>query len=392
MRNCAIYSSQFDLDQLFELIQSIYPEGTIERREDKTHIQVTQKKWLSKKTKGFNIMTSQTHPEEFTTMIQGMLGFLSQIEGRNASLQEKVLIKCSTLNMVVGIETEEDISEEFFGELLWLADALDAVIFWGGGSLLNAQGQLLLDVNGESEVEDYTVTAHTSFLDGDSPQSESGIQRKARSEQLLTEQGIPYNAHLPARAGDEHTTIRSKEEVARRAVALCLAALKGECLGAGESADDTAALVQEVIDKYEADSFFSPVEKRFIDQYGAEQQEIISFSWGYEAYHVMLWALGYVKELGAPTELCNVGKDVGYLQQKDSFTDFLSDASLRNKSKILDEADLIYRYNWVCVDSRVNDKTPPAGLNGGVAYERHRALNWLICYLDLAWDDVRTDT
>ena len=62
------------------------------------------------------------------------------------------------------------------------------------------------------------------------------------------------------------------------------------------------------------------------------------------------------------------------------------------ETEILDEADLIYRYNWVCVDSRVNDKTPPAGLNGGVAYERHRALNWLICYLDLAWDDVRTDT
>ena len=40
-----------------------------------------------------------------------MLGFMSQIEGRNAALQEKVLIKCSTLNMVIGIETEEDISE-----------------------------------------------------------------------------------------------------------------------------------------------------------------------------------------------------------------------------------------------------------------------------------------
>ncbi|KAJ3198549.1 hypothetical protein HK101_000064 [Irineochytrium annulatum] len=256
--------------------------------------------------------------------------------------------------MVIGIETEEDISEEFFGELLRLADALDAVIFWGGGSLLNAHGQLLLDVNGESEVEDYTVTAHTSFLDDVGTQTESAIQRKARSEQRLTEQGIPYNANLPARAGEEHITIRSKEEVARRAVALCLAALKGECLGAGESADDTAALVQEVIDKYEADSFFSPLEKKFIDQHGAEQQEIIAFSWGYEAYHVMLWALGYVEELGAPTELCNVGKDVGYLQQKDSFADFLSNASLRNKSEILDEADLIYRYNWEWDDVRTD--------------------------------------
>ncbi|NUU79883.1 DUF4272 domain-containing protein [Paenibacillus xylanilyticus] len=392
MRNCALYSSQLDLDQLFELIQSIYPQDKIERKEDKTHIQVIRKKWLSKKTKGFNIMTSQTNPGEFTSMIQGMMGFLSQIEGRNLAVQEKVLIKCSTLNMVVGIEAEEDISEEFFEELLTLAQGLDAVIFWGGGSLLNAQGQLLLDVNGESEVEDYKVTAHTSFLDDVRPHSESGARRKEKSESILAKQGIPFNVHLPARAGDEHTMIRSAEEVAQRAVALCIAALKGECLGAGESAEDTAALVQEVIDKYDAASFFSPVEKRFIAQHGAEQQDVISFSWGYEAYHVMLWALGYVEELGAPVDLCNVGQAVGYLQQKDTFEDFLAEASLRSKSEILDAADLIYRYNWVCVDSRVNDQAPPAGLNGGVAYERHRALNWLICYLDQEWDDVRTDT
>ncbi|MBU5356233.1 DUF4272 domain-containing protein [Paenibacillus barcinonensis] len=392
MRNCAIYSSQFDLEQLYEIIQSIYPDASIQRREDRTHIQVTRKKWFSKKTKGFNIMTSQTHPEEFSTMIQGMLGFLSQIEGCNAALQEKVLIKCSTLNMVIGIETEEDISEEFFNELLQLAEALDAVIFWGGGSLLNAQGQLLLDVNGESEVEDYTVTAHTSYLDDTRPPSADAVERKARSEQRLTEEGIPYNVNLPTRAGENDTTIRTKEEVAQRAVALCLAALKGECLGAGESADDTAALVQEVIDKYDASTFFSSDEKSFLDQHGADQQDVIRFSWGYEAYHVMLWALGYVDKLGAPTELCNVSQDVGYLQQKDSFGQFLSDATLRSKSELLDEADLIYRYNWVCVNSRIKGEAAPAGLNPGVAFERHRALNWLICYLDQAWDEVRTDT
>lgn len=392
MRNCAIYSSQFDLEQLYELIQSIYPQAVIRRREDQTHIQVIQKKWFSKKTKGFNIMTSQTHPEEFNTMIRGMLGFLSQIEGRNAALQEKVLIKCSTLNMVIGIETEEDISEEFFNELLQLAEALDAVIFWGSGSLLNAQGQLLLDVNGESEVEDYTVTAHTSLLDDNRPPSVDGAERKARSEGRLEEQGIPFNPNLPARAGEADTAIRTEEEVAKRAVALCIAALKGECLGAGESDDDTAKLVQEVIDKYDASSFFTPDETSFLNQPGAEQQEVIRFSWGYEAYHVMLWALGYVEELDAPTALCNVSKDVGYLQQKDNFAAFLSEANLRSKDEILNEADLIYRYNWVCVNSRIKGEEPPAGLNPGVAYERHRALNWLICYLDQAWDEVRTDT
>ncbi|MBD1294328.1 DUF4272 domain-containing protein, partial [Pseudomonas aeruginosa] len=158
----------------------------------------------------------------------------------------------------------------------------------------------------------------------------------------------------------EHTTIRNVQEVAERAVALCIAALKGECLGAGESAEDTAALVQEVIDKYDAASFFSPVERRFVEQHGAEHQEVISFSWGYEAYHVMLWALGYVKELGAPVNLCNVGQDVGYLQQCDDVEAFVAGARFRSKSEILDAADLIYRYNWVCVNSRVKEQIPPA--------------------------------
>ncbi|HER2209480.1 TPA: DUF4272 domain-containing protein, partial [Streptococcus pyogenes] len=97
-------------------------------------------------------------------------------------------------------------------------------------------------------------------------------------------------------------------------------------------------------------------------------------------------------ELGAPVNLCNVGQDVGYLQQCDDVEAFVAGAQFRAKSEILDAADLIYRYNWVCVDSRVKEQTPPAGLNGGVAYERHRALNWLICYMDQDWDDVRTDT
>ena len=64
-------------------------------------------------------------------MIQGMLGFMSQIEGRNAALPGKVLIKCSTLNMVIGIETEEDISEEFFNELLQLAGSAGCRHFLG---------------------------------------------------------------------------------------------------------------------------------------------------------------------------------------------------------------------------------------------------------------------
>jgi hypothetical protein len=44
------------------------------------------------------------------------------------------------------------------------------------------------------------------------------------------------------------------------------------------------------------------------------------------------------------------------------------------------------------VDARVNGRATPAGLDADVIMERHHALNWLIGYMDQAWDDVTTDT
>jgi hypothetical protein len=70
----------------------------------------------------------------------------------------------------------------------------------------------------------------------------------------------------------------------------------------------------------------------------------------------------------------------------------MAKTTLRPIEDILDQADLIYRYRWALVDARVNDSEPPAGLDPGVALERHRALNWLIGYLGQDWDDVTTDT
>jgi hypothetical protein len=70
----------------------------------------------------------------------------------------------------------------------------------------------------------------------------------------------------------------------------------------------------------------------------------------------------------------------------------MAKAKLRTMKEILDEADLIYRYHWAVTDARVKGRDAPAGLDGGVVYERHYTLNWLIRYGDQEWDDISTDT
>ena len=66
------------------------------------------------------------------------------------------------------------------------------------------------------------------------------------------------------------------------------------------------------------------------------------------------------------------------MAQHPDFATFMAQAKLRDIASILDEADLIYRYHWACVDARLKQAPMPAGLNPSVVMERHAALNWLI--------------
>jgi hypothetical protein len=60
--------------------------------------------------------------------------------------------------------------------------------------------------------------------------------------------------------------------------------------------------------------------------------------------------------------------------------------------EILDQADLILRLDWACVNARVKKEPAPGNLDKGVVFERHHSLNWLINYMNQDWDNVSTDT
>ena len=55
---------------------------------------------------------------------------------------------------------------------------------------------------------------------------------------------------------------------------------------------------------------------------------------------------------------------------------------------MLDLADLIYRYDWYCVDCESKGLEP--SINSEVVIERHRAINWLLTNEE--WDNVEINT
>jgi len=209
-----------------------------------------------------------------------------------------------------------------------------------------------------------------------------GLQRKERSEAILRSEGVPINRFLPG-IGTDEARFRNKDEVAHRAMALLVVAVKGEGL--------EQPLVDELISDYKLESHFTPKETHFIKTEFPSEHDRIQFSWRYEAAWTLLWALSFVDKLDRPARVCDASRAVRFLSDR-ALEQFFGEAKLRSPSEILDEADLILRYDWAVVDARVNGKPIPTGLDRGVVQERHHALNWLFGYQHEEWDDVHTDT
>jgi hypothetical protein len=214
--------------------------------------------------------------------------------------------------------------------------------------------------------------------------SEKSFERKRRSEEICKFEGVPVNPHLPVIEDESEAKLRTVEEVARRAMALGIVSVKGEGL--------EQERILEIIEQYNLQNAFSPKEKEFIDHENPSELERIQFTWRYEGYWVLLWSLNYIDELGKPDQVCDVPRAMRIMIDSRNAESFIKNARLRNISEILDAADLIYRYDWACVDARLNGKPTPGGLDSGVVYERHYALNWLIGYMQQNWDHISTDT
>ena len=209
------------------------------------------------------------------------------------------------------------------------------------------------------------------------------LARKSRSEIRLRAQGVPINQFLPAIEDLSEIERRTKEEIAWRAMALLVVSVKGEGV--------EQAKIDAIVDEYGLEGHFTPKEAAFITDQSPSDEQRVQFVWRYEAAWTLLWALGYVDELQKPTGICDVPAAVKFLRAR-SAAQFIADAKLRPIEEIADAADLIYRYHWAVVDARVNGDEAPASLNADVTMERHYALNWLVGYMDEAWDDISTDT
>jgi hypothetical protein len=180
--------------------------------------------------------------------------------------------------------------------------------------------------------------------------------------------------------------IRHAPDIARRA--LTLFATVGLAFGAPKD---------EILEWLRRESLWaelSPQELAFVHATPPSERQRIHASWCSERLLMLLWALMKVDDLPALNAQCDAGSFQSLLPPcaEISVDEFIASARRRNDAALLHMADSLLNAHWQARDARRRGLPMPPHLHIGVIQERHHAINWIIGYEGLPWDEVTTDT
>lgn len=402
MEYYSLYSHSVDVDGIVSIVRNAFHKAVVDVNQQNEHavITVVIKGGIFSRKQTLKLQYRQRlFPSyhlrdvlcEVSNQFLGMYHYVAALPAADADLQGRLLKKIETFNSEITLTAEPVLSPAMQHLVYELAVFLNAILFVSPGvtlakspvqHFLDSSLHLLLDAEGNTGSGTIDLTISSRYFDDPAPATGEQLQRKERSEALLTQRGIRVNHHLPVVPGVADTVLRDAEEIIERIYCLTVLAAKGEGVEKQILDNKIAAL---------GITGFTTLETALYEKDVLTEQERANITWRYEGINVLLWALGFSDNLVYPSVICDV-PDIVDTVINESRPMFESRAVLRDTATILDELDMIYRMHWASVEARLHHQHPEGGLDASIVYERHYALNWLTNYQEQAWDEVTTDT
>ena len=230
--------------------------------------------------------------------------------------------------------------------------------------------------------------------------AKNAVLRKERSEKFLNKQNIKINPHLPIIEDENEAKIKSPEETVKRAVtALFATQIAMDCLNPESDVKESATFFGEMLARFGLTEEPTPEEKMFFALVNDNAPKptakfATQMAWRVEMVIPLLWACGIISgDLEYPDKESEYIEQARMIAACDNFDELMVKVKMRNSSKILDKADLLFRMDWACVDARLRGEIPSGNLNPDVVVEQHKGINWLIGAFDAEdWDKVKPHT
>ncbi|TWU60537.1 hypothetical protein Poly51_08130 [Rubripirellula tenax] len=265
-------------------------------------------------------------------------------------------------------------------------DALDGLAVWGwqSNSILMTTDQSFRD-----PARRILVHGDTGEAEGNAtvPFPIDAIDRAADTRQAMSAMGLDVPHELPPVVGVGEVTMRSDDDIGWRMLALFITAVRAESLAASKGIP-AAQLKAKSPMAFEA---LTPLERGFIEADNPDQQSIVNFAWRYEALYTLQWAVGMHSELKFADEICDVPL-VAETMVNQADREIVTSVRLRPVKQILDALDMNLRLLWAARAAAMEQRECKVKLDGGVLSERQHALNWLVRFGGVPWDEVDTPT
>jgi len=197
--------------------------------------------------------------------LKGFLGYVrSRGDGQMTSVPYHTCRHIQRVNQQVSLSFD---GGEFDAFADWAARA-NAIVFLPDGSVRDPRGRTLLDAGGRSDPQAQV------------PYPRAAWERKARNDGVLKAGGIREPDSLPPLVCEPELRLRTAEQVAGRALALMIVAVRAQSCVEGRSAIPVDQLRH---DWPAAFDYLSPRERLFLDQQDPPQDALPQFTWRYEA-------------------------------------------------------------------------------------------------------------
>ncbi len=204
-------------------------------------------------------------------------------------------------------------------------------------------------------------------------------ERKKHTEDFLRSHGLPVFDNLPPLEEENDITLKTPREIAERI--LMLSYLNCTAFDPELRNRITGFLKEEGLW-----GKISPKEKLLFEKSEFNDDDITIIAWRAESIWMLLWSINKSDHLNFPPEEVNFNSIFKHLPPfLNSTEDFVTSATLRPATEILDQADLLFRLNWIFYQAQSNNLNITE-FNDGIILERYFAINWVI-NLRSNWDE-----
>lgn len=215
-------------------------------------------------------------------------------------------------------------------------------------------------------------------------------ERRNKSNKKIKNMGIACHENLPLIEDSSEVSLKDLDVICRRAIA-CLLSTQLACdIAENNDYNESREMFFKLLKEFQVEDCLLEKEKKLFEG-NYEKQDVIDVAWTYEAYWSLVWALGLVKNIDYPNNVCDCQKAIRLVGDCKNFEEFKKKCKLRDIEEILDVLDLHYRYHWATTEKRINPTTPIGELNPDVVVERRRGLEWLISPIE-DWNDIALHT